>query len=445
MRIRNISIRGLFDNFDHEIPLFQHEPITIIHGPNGVGKTSILKLISGCLRPPHRLLRSVSFNKLSLTFDNESILDVTPEIVENARRTSNKHLRDQRPRQVFHFSFRVHGKTDQTYTYTGSRPPNLARIEHFLPMLSRTSPDEWFDRRAEEILQFDDVIERYGSDLPEEFLVGEECPRPLWLQEIQHSTPVHFIETQRLLRIKSPTPHRSVWRESAVNQCAEELAGRLNETLARSATLSQTLERSFPTRVISGVGTGPLSEEHIRSKLNALDQKRSRLVDAGLLEFSNEPALPTKRFDDTTQRVLGVYINDTERKLSVFDDMLSRIELIRSIVDARFLQKTISIDRQEGFVAYTRDGRRLELSGLSSGEQHELVLLYELLFRAEQNTLILIDEPELSLHIAWQQQFLRDLLKITKLVKLTALIATHSPQIIHDRWDLTVELLGPSR
>ena len=310
-------------------------------------------------------------------------------------------------------------------------------------MLSRTSQDEWFDRRAEEILQFDDVIERYGSDLPEEFLVGEECP--LWLQEIQHSTPVHFIETQRLLRIKSPTPHRSVWRESTVNQCAEELARRLNETLARSATLSQTLERSFPTRVISGVGTGPLSEEHIRSKLNALDQKRSRLVDAGLLESSNEPALPTKRFDDTTQRVLGVYINDTERKLSVLDDMLSRIELIRSIVDARFLQKTISIDRQEGFVAYTRDGRRLELSGLSSGEQHELVLLYELLFRAEQNTLILIDEPELSLHIAWQQQFLRDLLKITKLVKLTALVATHSPQIIHDRWDLTVELLGPSR
>ena len=74
MRIRNISIRGLFGTFDHEIPMFQHEPITIIHGQNGVGKTSILKLISGCLQPPHRLLRSVSFKKLSLAFDDESIL-----------------------------------------------------------------------------------------------------------------------------------------------------------------------------------------------------------------------------------------------------------------------------------------------------------------------------------------------------------------------------------
>ncbi len=443
MRIKNISIRGLFDTFDHEIPLFQHEPITIIHGPNGVGKTSILKLISGCLRPPHRLLRSVPFTNLSLTFDDESILEVAPEIVTNEHGAFSGHLRAQRSRQIFHFNFMGHGQADQTYAHTGSRPAHLPRIEQFLPMLTRMRHDEWYDRQTEEILQFDDVIQRYGSDLPEEFRAGEECPP--WLQEIQQSTQVHFIETQRLLRIKSATPHHSVRQETTVNQCAEELAGRINEILATSATLSQTLERSFPTRLISGAGTGPLSEEHTRLKLTALDQKRSRLVAAGLLEPSNEPTLPTKRFDDTTQRVLGVYITDTERKLSVFDDMLSRIELIRSIVDARFLQKTVSIDRREGLVARTRDGRRLELSGLSSGEQHELVLLYELLFRAEEGTLILIDEPELSLHIAWQQQFLRDLLRITKLAKLTALVATHSPQIIHDRWDLTVELLGPSR
>jgi ABC-type uncharacterized transport system ATPase subunit len=188
-----------------------------------------------------------------------------------------------------------------------------------------------------------------------------------------------------------------------------------------------------------------MSEDEIRAKLNFLDQKRSRLVEAGLLEPSHEPTLPTKRFDETTQRVLAVYIADTEKKLAVFDDMLSRIELIRSIVDSRFLQKTIAVNRTEGFIARSRDGRPLDLSGLSSGEQHELVLLHELLFRAKPNTLILIDEPELSLHIAWQQQFLRDLLQITRLASLTALVATHSPQIIHDRWDLTVELLGPSK
>ena len=39
MRITKISVKGLFGMFDHEIPLNQESRITIIHGPNGVGKT----------------------------------------------------------------------------------------------------------------------------------------------------------------------------------------------------------------------------------------------------------------------------------------------------------------------------------------------------------------------------------------------------------------------
>lgn len=80
---------------------------------------------------------------------------------------------------------------------------------------------------------------------------------------------------------------------------------------------------------------------------------------------------------------------------------------------------------------------------LSSGEQHELVLLYELLFKVGRDSLILLDEPELSLHVVWQQQFLDELQQIAELSGFNVIIATHSPQIIHDRWDLTVELTGP--
>ncbi|MDF5732730.1 MAG: AAA family ATPase [Rhizonema sp. PD38] len=82
---------------------------------------------------------------------------------------------------------------------------------------------------------------------------------------------------------------------------------------------------------------------------------------------------------------------------------------------------------------------------MSSGEQHELVLLYELLFKVQPDSLVLIDEPELSLHVGWQIQFLKDLQEITGLAYLDILMATHSPDIIQDRWDLTVELKGPNK
>ncbi len=84
----------------------------------------------------------------------------------------------------------------------------------------------------------------------------------------------------------------------------------------------------------------------------------------------------------------------------------------------------------------------LEPDKLASGEQHELVLHYKLLFKTMPGSLILIDEPEISLHIIWQEELLGDLEEIAKLTGVRILMATHSPQIISDRWDLTVELAG---
>ena len=68
------------------------------------------------------------------------------------------------------------------------------------------------------------------------------------------------------------------------------------------------------------------------------------------------------------------------------------------------------------------------------------VLLYELLFKVEPGALVLIDEPEISLHVAWQKEFLKDILSVIAVQRINVILATHSPQIINDRWDLTVDL-----
>lgn len=81
-------------------------------------------------------------------------------------------------------------------------------------------------------------------------------------------------------------------------------------------------------------------------------------------------------------------------------------------------------------------------SGLSSGEQNELILFYKLIFNSQKNDLILIDEPELSLHISWQNKFIEDIKDIISINGLSVVIATHSPDIIGENWNLRVELKG---
>jgi len=100
----------------------------------------------------------------------------------------------------------------------------------------------------------------------------------------------------------------------------------------------------------------------------------------------------------------------------------------------------VKIDPNRGFSFFTQKNKPLDLKDLSSGEQHEVVLLYELIFKTKPNTLVLIDEPEISLHIAWQNEFLNDIMEIIRLQQIQVLIATHSPQIINEYWDLTVNL-----
>ncbi|GHV48726.1 hypothetical protein AGMMS49546_39410 [Spirochaetia bacterium] len=60
-------------------------------------------------------------------------------------------------------------------------------------------------------------------------------------------------------------------------------------------------------------------------------------------------------------------------------------------------------------------------------------MLYDLLFKAPSGTLALIDEPETSMHVAWQIEFINDLQRIAVLNPLSFLIATHSPDLIDDK------------
>lgn len=187
----------------------------------------------------------------------------------------------------------------------------------------------------------------------------------------------------------------------------------------------------------------PLEVENLKTELKELQEKRTDLSNFNLLSSAQHlPALHV--LDDITNedtKVLTLYVQDTKEKLSSYDDVYKKIELFSRILNSKRLSfKKIKIDSKSGFSFETEKNRALKLIQLSSGEQHQVVLLYELIFKTEQNVLVLIDEPEISLHVAWQKEFLKDLQEIINIQNMPVVIATHSPQIIDGNWDLTVDL-----
>ena len=67
-RLVRVRVRGLFGIFDHTIPLDLESRMTVIHGPNGVGKTVVLKMIHEVLSGAPEVLARVPYDEFQLDF-----------------------------------------------------------------------------------------------------------------------------------------------------------------------------------------------------------------------------------------------------------------------------------------------------------------------------------------------------------------------------------------
>ena len=69
---------------------------------------------------------------------------------------------------------------------------------------------------------------------------------------------------------------------------------------------------------------------------------------------------------------------------------------------------------------------------LSSGEKQILVILLTVLIQDQQRCVLFMDEPEVSLHVEWQQQLISLIRKLNPNVQI--ILTTHSPAVIMNGW-----------
>jgi predicted ATP-binding protein involved in virulence len=443
MRIKRVFVERLFSLFDHEIHMNMEDRITIIHAPNGFGKTAILRMVEGLFQGRYADLRSFPFAAFGVEFEDGRTLKVEA----HERQKSAKETKKQKHRGTDDRFLVIDFNGNTPFEVPAAADPRAMRlpleaVDRVVPELTCIGPQQW-QTPLGEILNFDDVFSRYPQI--SQFFPADITREPPWLKEVRTGTDVQFIRAERLMarpQSNAEPPHeRRPVLSPAVMRYSEELAGAIGTTLTRYAELSQSLDRSFPVRLVGQSGREGLTEEEIKSRLSEFEAKRRRLTESGLLDQESGPAFQIpSTIDDTKASVLSVYVRDVDNKLAVFDELAGKIDLLKGIINRRFRHKRMVVSRNSGIRFTTDTGQPLDPTSLSSGEQHELVMLYELLFKVRRDSLILIDEPEISLHIAWQQEFLQDLSEMVRLSGFDVLIATHSPQIINDRWDLTVEL-----
>jgi len=444
MNIDRISVKGLFNHFDYELSFIEDHQIMLLAGPNGSGKTTILKFIDFVFNQSFIRLHEVPFRELKFFFDDERQLLIQRISV---KAHDDDHISPMK------FTLSTDGsaeafKPSSIKTDLRGISRYISMIEDFVPELQRTGRRQWLNEDTGSILELEDVLENFTNHFPPD-VQKKINPLPDWFQEIKDSINVRFISTERL----TVTSRNGDWRnrrplatKRAVTYYSELLSNQIQASISEYGALSQSLDRNFPSRVVTNHNHSNNSTKDLHKDLDEIKQKRQRLEDAGLLpKDHHDLQIPDlSRADDAQRNVLSVYANDAKEKLALFDDLYRKIMIFKKIINSRFSHKRVSVNDKGVFVSQNGD-THLDLELLSSGEQHELVLLNVLLFGATKNSLILIDEPEISLHVAWQRKWLEDLKSIAELSQFRAIVATHSPQIIADKWRLVVELITENK
>ena len=440
-QITSLQVLKLFDRFNHKLVFPKDQDISIVTAPNGYGKTVLLRILDSVFNNKFLFLWKITFEKVEISFASGKHISIYKD------RTDPIDNGNTGKRRAVIFESFGSGERCEPYRFLPRlSSSDLRRLEGHL-QIDQMGPDRWFDFRLERSLTTDEIIELYADHLPERFIRPLEIPD--WLQSAIGSIDAHLVETQRLLYLEEPEERRPHSRRgrvtplSVVERDAIDLAGRIGELLQQYANESQKLDQTFPKRILE-FRVGPVrEEEEIRGDLQELAGKRDDLMSVGLFGSTiSDPIRPSDTFqDESIRRILSIYVEDTREKLSIFDSTYAKIRLFKQILDEHFSFKTISIGPERGITAVDDNSEDdIPLSELSSGEQHELVLIYELLFKVEEGAMILIDEPELSLHVSWQKRFISDLQKIQELKKMKVIIATHSPQVINDKWNLVQDL-----
>ena len=111
----------------------------------------------------------------------------------------------------------------------------------------------------------------------------------------------------------------------------------------------------------------------------------------------------------------------------------------QNIMDELFKDTNKTIDRKSNEIQFFQNGEILTPYQLSSGEKQMLVIMLTVLVENGEHYALLMDEPEISLHIEWQKGLLNLIRELNPNVQI--ILSTHSPALIMDGWmDIVTEV-----
>lgn len=409
-RVKAIGVHGRFD-FDQKL----QAGVNLLYGSNGVGKTTFLHIITNAINSDFQRFKYLKFRHIEITYSDNNVLSISWDTKNNLIRISRSDRRKK-----MEISKDIVNKTvgNLKITRTDGFEP---LVEAFYIPAFRLLIDAWFSSKQQDFNSHEDRTNE--KTLYARKVFGEFIP------QLSYPAITEVIEglTQDLknARLKLANLERKFFLEHLVDFYS--VSDNYIET-SSIATKNTDLDN-----LINQLDNHPFQEENILFQ-PVLEQVKTALSQSNL-ETTN-----TKQ-----NIVLDVCYKLFSNLLKYQRECYENLDLYLTAVNNFLVDKKLTFSRQteESEQAsfcfkYDVDNKILfeGVKGLSSGE-HQIISLLYACYNANQGV-ILIDEPEISLHIDWQRKLLENLTNHFPVHQL--IICTHSPIVPADYEEQLEEL-----
>lgn len=434
MKLKNFSAKNVYGYLDFEINF--NDDINFLVGGNGSGKTSALKLINALIKPDIRYLLLTPFDmcslKLSYGFRNRNEITITSYkegkqiYLETDRTSSRLQLLYLNENEKEYYVRRPEKLVDELIQFinsnyehevlseiSGIRSPiflGLDRKNESLNLRSRYIAKEIDLEDDADVIRTKRVTQRNysGINLSEIELLVQARYRKF--RRIEESKSVE-LRDQILLSTFSYTHHSEISKEYFLEK---------NNLIKREKEIKDTISNIVDY------------DEHIVNELDNFFEKINQLM--ATLDYHskniNVEWLLNKAQIDRMSHIVEIIDRHKSSVDSYYEPIKKFLDTINDFYHDS--KKELTIDTVGQMIVKNPNKTETSIEGLSSGERQLLVIFANSFFaKRTSNEVLIIDEPELSLHLRWQEMFMEKILESNPNCQL--IFATHSPEIIAGR------------
>jgi energy-coupling factor transporter ATP-binding protein EcfA2 len=416
-QIQQILVERLFGKYSYRLPYSEGSPelarVFVLYGDNGSGKTTLLKMVYHLLSPEdkkgHRtFLSKTPFSRFSIRLASGTVIEARRESEKLVGNYSLSIIRDNSIISSVDIS------TDKDLAVRDG--PHTSALAEFLKSLEALSLRVYYlsdDRRHQG--EIDPSEDRRPDPTA---LTFENYDRLIELEKEKAATSTVVRAIMRLTE----------WVRTQTRRCSLRALGNINSLYAEVFQRIASSPSQPEALTISSLHSLMASLKTVEAKSKAFS-RFGLSPKVAISDFEAGIAIASESSAAVLYSVLKPYVDSLETRLASLQEIFDTLDSFTKRVNLFFKDKSLYFGLEKGF--WIKSGHdKIDIEWLSSGEKQLLLLFCNAVLARHHASIVLIDEPELSLNVKWQRKLIDALIESSGESQVQFLLATHSVELL---------------